>query len=74
MDANPVKILVVDDEASICELMKINLELAGYVVDVAYSAESALQMDLQQYSLMVFDIMMGEMSGLELNCLYGVGR
>ena len=66
MDANPVKILVVDDEASICELMKINLELAGYAVDVAYSAESALQMDLQQYSLMVFDIMMGEMSGLEL--------
>ena len=46
MDANPVKILVVDDEASICELMKINLELAGYAVDVAYSAESALQMDL----------------------------
>ncbi len=62
----PVKILVVDDEASICDLMKINLELAGYVVDVAYSAEAALQMDLQQYSLMVFDIMMGEMSGLEL--------
>lgn len=62
----PVKILVVDDEVSICELMKINLELVGYSVDMAHSAESALRMPLEDYSLMVFDIMMGEMSGLEL--------
>lgn len=46
--------------------MKINLEIAGYSVDAAYSAEKALKMDLSEYSLMVFDIMMGEMSGLEL--------
>lgn len=62
----PIKILVVDDEMSICELMKINLELSGYAVDMANSAESALKMPLSDYSLMVFDIMMGEMSGLEL--------
>ncbi len=66
MNAEPVKILVVDDEASICELMKINLELVGYSVDVAYSAEAALELNLSDYALMVFDIMMGEMSGLEL--------
>lgn len=66
MGTAPAKILVVDDEASICELMKINLELVGYAVDMAYSAESALRMPLADYSLMVFDIMMGEMSGLEL--------
>lgn len=66
MGTKSVKILVVDDEPSICELMKINLELAGYTVDEAYSAEQALQMDLPSYSLMVFDVMMGEMSGLEL--------
>ena len=46
--------------------MKINLELAGYSVDMAHSAESALKMPLSQYSLLVFDIMMGDMSGLEL--------
>lgn len=63
---SPVKILVVDDEMSICDLMKINLELAGYSVDIANSAESALKMPLAEYSLMVFDIMMGEISGLDL--------
>ena len=62
----PVKILVVDDEMSICELMKINLELAGFSVDIANSAEEALQKHLADYALMVFDIMMGEISGLEL--------
>ena len=66
MNSSPIRILVVDDEVSICELMKINLEIAGYSVDMAHSAEKALSMDLSVYSLMVFDIMMGEMSGLEL--------
>ena len=66
MNSSPIRILVVDDEVSICELMKINLEIAGYSVDMAHSAEKALSMDLSVYSLMVFDIMMAEMSGLEL--------
>ena len=35
------KILVVDDEESLCEILKFNLELEGYEVDVAYSAEQA---------------------------------
>lgn len=60
------KILVVDDEQSICELMKINLEIAGYDVDIAYSAEDALRLNLEKYALMVFDIMMGNISGLQL--------
>lgn len=60
------KILVVDDEQSICELMKINLEIAGYNVDIAYSAEDALRLNLEEYALMVFDIMMGNISGLQL--------
>lgn len=62
----PVKILVVDDEMPICELMKINLELAGFSVDIANSAEEALQKHLADYALMVFDVMMGEISGLDL--------
>lgn len=60
------KILVVDDEQSICELMKINLEIAGYDVDIAYSAEDALRLNLEEYALMIFDIMMGNISGLQL--------
>ena len=36
------KILVVDDEESLCEILQFNLEVEGYEVDVAYSACSAL--------------------------------
>ena len=66
MEETPKRILVVDDEASICELMKINLEIAGYAVDEANSAEMALEKNLTTYSLIVLGIMMGEMSGLDL--------
>ena len=38
------RILVVDDEESICEILKFNLEVNGYDVDVAYSAEEAMKM------------------------------
>ncbi|MDD2961776.1 MAG: response regulator transcription factor [Muribaculaceae bacterium] len=60
------KILVVDDEETICEVLKLNLELSGYSVDVAYSAESVLEMDIHSYSLLLLDVMMGKMSGFEL--------
>ena len=60
------RILVVDDEEVLCEVLKINLELSGYVVDYALSAEEALRKDLSSYSLLILDVMMGEMSGFEL--------
>lgn len=60
------RILVVDDEEVLCEVLKINLELSGYVVDYALSAEEALRKDLSPYSLFILDVMMGEMSGFEL--------
>jgi two-component system alkaline phosphatase synthesis response regulator PhoP len=59
-------ILVVDDEETICDVLKLNLEIAGYEVDIAHSAEEALRMPLESYSLLLLDVMMGEMSGLEL--------
>lgn len=61
-----VKILVVDDEETLCEALKFNLEEAGYSVDTAYSAEEALTLDLAGYSLILLDIMMGDISGLQL--------
>lgn len=61
-----VRILVVDDEESICEILKYNLEKAGYDVDVAYSAEEALSLDISSYSLLIVDIMMGRLSGFDL--------
>lgn len=59
------KILVVDDERTLCDVLKLNLELEGYKVDVAYSAEEALRMPISSYSLVLLDVMMEEMTGLE---------
>ncbi|MDR1199892.1 MAG: response regulator transcription factor [Prevotellaceae bacterium] len=59
-------ILVVDDEESLCEILQFNLEVEGYNADVAYSAEQALQMDLEKYSLILLDIMMGPVNGLKM--------
>ena len=60
------KILIVDDEETLCEVLKLNLEIEGYDVDVAFSAEEALQLDLKGYSLILLDIMMGEISGIKM--------
>lgn len=61
-----MKILVVDDEQDLCEILQYNLETEGYEVDTANSAEEAMQMQLTDYSLLLLDIMMGEMSGFQM--------
>lgn len=63
---NTERILIVDDEETLCEVLKLNLENEGYDVDVAFSAEQALTYDLQQYALLLLDIMMGEISGIKM--------
>ncbi|MBR3608994.1 MAG: response regulator transcription factor [Bacteroidales bacterium] len=60
------RILIVDDEETLCEVLKLNLENEGYEVDIAYSAEQALTLNLQSYSLILLDIMMGEISGIKM--------
>lgn len=60
------RILIVDDEESICEILQFNLEVEGYEVDVAYSAEEALTKDIKGYSLILLDVMMGGMSGFKM--------
>lgn len=59
------KILVIDDEEALCEILKFNLEKEGYEVDCCYSAEEALSLDLSEYSLMIVDIMMERLSGFD---------
>lgn len=61
-----MKILVVDDEQDICEILQYNLETEGFEVDTANSAEEALELPLQDYSLILLDVMMGEMSGFQM--------
>lgn len=66
MTAETKRILVVDDEDTLCDVMAFNLEAEGYVVEKAYSAEEALAYDLSEFDLILLDIMMGEISGLQL--------
>lgn len=63
------RILVVDDEEDLCEILKFNLETEGYEVDTANSAEEAMTLDLTRYSLLLLDVMMGEMSGFKMASL-----
>ena len=61
-----MKILVVDDEQDICEILQYNLETEGYEVVTTNSAEEAFEQSLQDYSLILLDVMMGEMSGFQM--------
>lgn len=60
------RILVVDDEYDLCEILQFNLENEGYQVDTALSAEDALKKLRQDHSLMLLDVMMDGMSGYQL--------
>ena len=60
------KILVVDDEPDLREILQINLENAGYEVDTAESAEGALQLLSPHHRLLLLDVMLGGMSGFQL--------
>ncbi|MDO9558208.1 MAG: sigma-54 dependent transcriptional regulator [Syntrophales bacterium] len=61
----PVRILVIDDDAIACEFLQEALSLAGYEVDSFTSARKALREDLPTYDLLMSDIRMPDMDGLE---------
>ena len=63
---NTNRILVVDDEEDLCEILKFNLENEGYEVDTANSAEEALKLNISDYDLLLLDVMMGEISGFTM--------
>ena len=65
MIEDDIKILVVDDEKDLCEILQFNLESEGYEVDAANSAEEALKKNLHEYDLILLDVMMGGMSGFK---------
>ena len=60
------RILVVDDEQDLLEILKFNLETEGYEVATASSAEEASQMDIASFDLLLLDVMMGGMSGFAM--------
>jgi DNA-binding response OmpR family regulator len=60
------KILVVDDEKDLCEILQFNLESEGFSIEVAYSGEEALSKPIESFDLLLLDVMMGGMSGFKL--------
>lgn len=59
------RILVIDDEEPLCDILKYNLEKEGYIVDCSYSAVEALERNLADYDLFIVDIMMERLSGYD---------
>ena len=59
------RILIIDDERDLCEILLFNLNAAGYEADAVYSAEEALA-SVPSYDLLLLDVMMPGMSGFEL--------
>ena len=60
------KILVVDDEPDLCEILSYNLTNAGFIAHYVHSAEEAMAAGIAQYDLLLLDVMMEEMSGFDL--------
>ncbi|MCX6335438.1 MAG: response regulator transcription factor [Bacteroidia bacterium] len=65
MDLRNKRILIVDDEEDLCEILQYNLGNAGYFTEVAHSAEEALKRQIDNFDLILLDVMMGAMSGFK---------
>jgi len=66
METKNKRILIVDDEEDLCEILQYNLGNAGYITEVAHSAEEALKRPVAGFDLILLDVMMGPMSGFRL--------
>lgn len=64
--SSELRILVVDDEKDLCEILQFNLESEGYTVEVAYSGEEALARPIENFDLLLLDVMMGGISGFKV--------
>lgn len=60
------KILIVDDEKDLCEILEFNLESEGYEIDVAHSGEDALKKPLEEFDLILLDVMMSGITGFKV--------
>jgi len=60
-------ILIVEDEPSIVTLIKYNLEKTGFLTDVSYNGEEAIEKTKKnEYDLIVLDLMLPKMDGTEV--------
>jgi len=63
MEQKTKRILIVDDEEDLCEILQYNLGNAGYITEIAHSAEEAVKRNVESFDLVLLDVMMGAMSG-----------
>lgn len=61
-----MKILIVEDDQDICEILEFNLLNEGFDVECAFSAEEGLELLKPDHSLILLDVMMGGMSGYKM--------
>ncbi len=61
-----MKILIVEDDRDICEILEFNISNEGFEVEIAYSAEEAMEVLTPEHSLILLDVMMGGMSGYKM--------
>ena len=67
------KILIIDDEPTFSEMLKVRLEASDYTVDLASGGLEGLSMlDRRKYNLILLDVMMPDMDGFEV--LESIGR
>ena len=61
-----IRILIADDDKTICEIVKLYLEQENYLVDIAYNGTDVLgKVSQNEYNLIILDIVMPEMDGYE---------
>jgi len=65
MDLKNKRILIVDDEEDLCEILQYNLGNAGYITEIAHSAEEAIKREVDSFDLILLDVMMGAISGFK---------
>ncbi|MCX6326992.1 MAG: response regulator transcription factor [Bacteroidia bacterium] len=65
MEPKGKRILIVDDEEDLCEILQYNLSNEGYCTEIEHSAEEALKRPLVNFDLVLLDVMMGPMSGFK---------
>jgi two-component system, OmpR family, alkaline phosphatase synthesis response regulator PhoP len=65
MALNGKRVLIVDDEEDLCEILQYNLLNEGYYTEIAHSAEEAIKRPVETFDLILLDVMMGAMSGFK---------
>jgi DNA-binding response OmpR family regulator len=66
MEMKGARVLIVDDEEDLCEILQYNLGNEGFYTEIAHSAEEALKREPGSFDLVILDVMMGPMSGFRL--------